>query len=262
MWGRTLAKLYQYDALFRRLPSGSNMEAHCGDKRGLEHLDEYEPKPAKHMRSLHDRMAERRLVVILEGATLETVKVGKTFELLNCDQHKGMIIKSGRDPGKIRPDITHQCLLMLMDSPLNRAGLLQVYIHTERNALIEINPQTRIPRTFNRFCGLMVQLLHKLSVRAADGPQRLLKLIKNPVSDHLPPGCPRICTSFSSGEAVGARTVVPEEGPAAVVVGAFAHGAVNVDYTEKTVSISNYPLSAALTCAKMCSAFEEVWGVL
>lgn len=51
-----------------------------------------------------------------------------------------------------------QCLLMLMDSPLNRAGLLQVYIHTEKNALIEINPQTRIPRTFPRFCGLMGKL--------------------------------------------------------------------------------------------------------
>lgn len=36
------------------------------------------------------------------------MQVGKTFELLNCDQHKGMIIKNGRDPGKIRPDITHQ----------------------------------------------------------------------------------------------------------------------------------------------------------
>lgn len=47
---------------------------------------------------------------------------------------------------------------MLMDSPLNRAGLLQVYIHTEKNALIEINPQTRIPRTFTRFCGLMGKL--------------------------------------------------------------------------------------------------------
>lgn len=44
---------------------------------------------------------------------------------------------------------------MLMDSPLNRAGLLQVYIHTQKNVLIEVNPQTRIPRTFNRFCGLM-----------------------------------------------------------------------------------------------------------
>lgn len=35
---------------------------------------------------------------------------------------------------------------MLLDSPLNRAGLLQVFIHTANNVLIEINPQTRIPR--------------------------------------------------------------------------------------------------------------------
>lgn len=42
-----------------------------------------------------------------------------------------------------------------MDSPLNKAGLLQVYVHTARNALIEIHPQTRIPRTFKRFSGLM-----------------------------------------------------------------------------------------------------------
>lgn len=74
----------------------------------------------------------------------------------------------------------------------------------------------------------IVQLLHKLSVRAADGPQRLLRTIKNPVSDHLPPGCPRISTSFSAGDAVCARTVVPKEGPAAVVIGAFAHGAVSI----------------------------------
>ena len=53
------------------------------------------------------------------------------------------------------PWLIMQCLLMLLDSPLNRAGLLQVYIHTERNVLIEINPSTRIPRTFDRFCGLM-----------------------------------------------------------------------------------------------------------
>lgn len=47
---------------------------------------------------------------------------------------------------------------MLMDSPLNRAGLLQVYIHTQKNVLIEVNPQTRIPRTFDRFCGLMGEI--------------------------------------------------------------------------------------------------------
>lgn len=37
---------------------------------------------------------------------------------------------------------------------------------------------------------------------------------------------------------------------------------INVDYTEETVSVSNYPLSAALTCTKLCSAFEEGWNVL
>jgi rRNA small subunit pseudouridine methyltransferase Nep1 len=44
---------------------------------------------------------------------------------------------------------------MLMDSPLNRSGLLRVFVHTQKNVLIEISPQTRIPRTFDRFCGLM-----------------------------------------------------------------------------------------------------------
>ncbi|KFP16269.1 Ribosomal RNA small subunit methyltransferase NEP1, partial [Egretta garzetta] len=159
-------------------------------------------------------------------------------------------------------DFLFQSLLMLMDSPLNRAGLLQVYIHTQKNVLIEVNPQTRIPRTFDRFCGLMVQLLHKLSVRAADGPQKLLKVIKNPVSDHLPVGCMKIGTSFAVPKVSDLRELVPAAEPVAIVVGAFAHGSVSVDYTEKMVSISNYPLSAALTCAKITTAFEEVWGVV
>lgn len=36
---------------------------------------------------------------------------------------------------------------------------------------------------------------------------------------------------------------------------------VEVDYVEEEVAISEYPLSAALTCAKLCSAFEEGWGI-
>ncbi|XP_064415436.1 ribosomal RNA small subunit methyltransferase NEP1 [Latimeria chalumnae] len=234
----------------------------AGEEPGHGDWEELQTKPAKHLRSLHEKMMERRLVVVLEGATLETVKVGKTFELLNCDKHKSIILKNGRELGRVRPDITHQSLLMLMDSPLNRAGLLQVYVHTHQNVLIEVNPQTRIPRTFDRFCGLMVQLLHKLSVRAADGPQKLLKVIKNPVTNYLPVGCVKIGTSFSAEKVVCARDLVPKSEPVVFVIGAFAHGSISVDYTEKTVSISNYPLSAALTCAKICTAFEEVWGVI
>ncbi|ESO97730.1 hypothetical protein LOTGIDRAFT_208870 [Lottia gigantea] len=205
---------------------------------------------------------EKRLVVVLENASLETVKTGKSYELLNCDRHKHLSKKFKKDISQCRPDITHQCLLMLMDSPLNRAGLLQVYIHTETNVLIEINPQTRIPRTFERFCGLMVQLLHKLSIHASDGPQKLLKVIKNPINDHLPVGCLKLGTSFQAEDVINPKTIVPKDKPAVVVIGAMAHGMVDADYVEKSVSISSYPLSAALTCAKFCSAFEEEWGVV
>lgn len=111
----------------------------------------------------------RRLFVVLEQACLEAYKVSSTgksrngregeakYTLLNCDDHQGILAKTGRDIADARPDITHQCLLTLLDSPLNKAGLLQVYIHTVKGTLIEVNPHVRIPRTFKRFSGLMGQ---------------------------------------------------------------------------------------------------------
>lgn len=81
------------------------------------------------------------------------------YALLNCDDHQGILARNGRDIADARPDITHQCLLTLLDSPLNKAGLLQVYIHTAKGVLIEVNPSVRIPRTFKRFSGLMGESL-------------------------------------------------------------------------------------------------------
>uniref|UniRef100_A0A2K6SXN3 EMG1 N1-specific pseudouridine methyltransferase n=1 Tax=Saimiri boliviensis boliviensis TaxID=39432 RepID=A0A2K6SXN3_SAIBB len=167
-----------------------------------------------------NKMGGHRLIVVLEGASLET--------LLNCDKHKSTLLKNGRDPGEVRPEIAHQSLLMLMDT-----GLLQVYIHTQKNVLIEVNPQTRIPRPLTAFVASWV--------------------IKNPVSDHFPVGCMKAASAQ--------REPVPSTDPTVSVVGAFAHGKVSVEYT-KMVSISNYPLSVALICVKLTTAFEEVWGVI
>lgn len=206
---------------------------------------------------------EKRLIIVLESAHLESCKTGKEFSLLNIDEHRGLLSRNGRDFSTARPDITHQCLLMLFDSPLNRAGLLQVFIRTANNVLIEINPATRIPRTFKRFAGLMVQLLHKYHITAAESSVKLIKVIKNPVTDHLPPGCRKILMSYSStGKPVKPASLVPAAAvPVCIVVGAIAKGAIVTDYTEENISISNYPLSAALTCSKLCDAFEEAWGI-
>jgi rRNA small subunit pseudouridine methyltransferase Nep1 len=45
--------------------------------------------------------------------------------------------------------------LALLDTPLNKAGLLQVYIRSEEGVLIEINPMLKVPRTFKRFSYFM-----------------------------------------------------------------------------------------------------------
>lgn len=73
-------------------------------------------------------------------------------------------------------DFMHYRMLMswLMSFCRHMQGL---YVHTAKNVLIQINPQVRLPRTFKRFCGLMVQLLQKLSIRATNGPDKLLKVL-------------------------------------------------------------------------------------
>ena len=99
----------------------------------------------------------RELIVILDLASLETVKTKKgDYQLLNCDDHIAVMKRLNRDPQKYRPDIVHQEMMAVLDSPLNKAGKMKLFVHTEKNVLIEINPKTRLPRTFKRFSGLMV----------------------------------------------------------------------------------------------------------
>ena len=97
------------------------------------------------------RDVQPRLIVVLEEAALEIAQTKKGMELLNCEDHEKFITKMKRNVEDYRPDITHQCLLALMDTPLNKAGRLEVFIKTKKNVLIEVNPNIRIPRTFKRF---------------------------------------------------------------------------------------------------------------
>ncbi|KAJ3561044.1 hypothetical protein NP233_g10439 [Leucocoprinus birnbaumii] len=222
---------------------------------------------------------QRKLYVILEQACLEAYRIssggakgrnGKEGEvkytLLNCDDHQGILAKTGRDIADARPDITHQCLLTLLDSPLNKAGLLQVYIHTAKGVLIEVNPHVRIPRTFKRFSGLMVQLLHKLYIRGVNGPEKLLKVVKNPITDHLPPNTIKLTLSGDAPTQKLSKFLptLPPTHNIAVFVGAMARGKDDFAdaYVDQKISISEYALSASVACGKFCCALEDLWDVI
>lgn len=69
-----------------------------------------------------------------------------------------------------RPDIAHFFLLLGLDSLLNSRGGLRLWIHTRNDQLIEVDPETRLPKSFNRFKGLMEDLFLKGAVPNKERP--------------------------------------------------------------------------------------------
>ena len=124
-----------------------------------------------------------------------------------------------------------------------------------------------------------MQLLHKLTIRAADSSVKLMSVVKNPVSNHLPVGCKKVLMSFNTQELILPNKLADPkiDEPLVVVIGGIARGKVKftkgtqfliilfqitVEYTEQDIKISNYPLSAALCCAKVTSGLEEIWNII
>jgi len=228
-------------------------------------------------RSAEEKKVGQRIVVVLEAAFLELVQLKKNFDLLNVDDHKTLMLKNKRELGDARPDVAHQALMSLLDSPLNKAGKLVIYLHTAKNVLIEIHPSLRIPRTFKRFCGLMIELLQKNKIKSSTDNETLLRVISNPVTKYLPVGGRRIGFSVK-GKPIELRSFVEgfktetQEAEKKFIPPVFIIGAVAMsdpvedirfggDYVEEKVQISPYPLSAACCCTKLCHEFEQLWGV-
>ncbi|KAJ0594200.1 putative rRNA small subunit pseudouridine methyltransferase Nep1 [Helianthus annuus] len=157
-------------------------------------------------------------------------------------------------------------ILNILDSPLNKAGKLRaLYVRTEKGVLIEIKPHVRIPRTFKRFAGIMLQLLQKLSISAVGKREKLLRVIKNPVTQYLPVNSRKIGFSHSSEKLVDMHDYVAtldKDATLVFVVGAMAHGKIECDYIEDFISISGYPLSAAYCITRITNALERKHKIL
>ncbi|KHG06594.1 Ribosomal RNA small subunit methyltransferase NEP1 [Gossypium arboreum] len=206
------------------------------------------------------------VIFVLEKASLEVAKVGKSFQLLNSDDHANFLRKNNKNPADYRPDITHQALLSILDSPVNKAGRLQaVYVRTEKGVLFEVKPHVRIPRTYKRFSGIMLQLLQKLNITAVGKREKLLRVIKNPVTNYFPVNSRKIGFSYSSDKLVKMRKYVDAVGDDVniiFVVGEMAHGKIKLDYIDDFIAISGYPLSAAMCIARITEALADKWSIL
>ncbi|MGI0090316.1 MAG: 16S rRNA methyltransferase, partial [Nitrososphaerales archaeon] len=114
--------------------------------------------------------------IIIEEASLELVPqkfwnhvsckhvesrfgVQPSKQLLDDNFHHAMITKLPNPEKRGRPDIVHIALLDITSTPAYFDGLVQVYIHTVGNSTIRINGGVRLPRTFQRFSGVISKIL-------------------------------------------------------------------------------------------------------
>ncbi|KAJ8543099.1 hypothetical protein K7X08_005622 [Anisodus acutangulus] len=153
--------------------------------------------------------------------------------------------------------VVPEAMLSILDSRVNKAGRLKaLYVRTEKGVLFEVKPHVRIPRTFKRFAGIMLQLLQKLSITAVGKREKLLRVIKKTLLHSF---------SHSSEKLVDIQDYVNginNDMNLVFVIGAMAHGKIDKDYVEDYLSISDYPLSAAYCLSMIMNAVERKWKIL
>ena len=164
-----------------------------------------------------------------------------------------------------RPDIVHICLLLALDTPLNRERLLRTYVHTRHNKLITIDPSARLPRAFYRFEGLME---HLFLTGEAPPENPLLRLEDASLAALLERLKPKKTMTFSErGKGKLCREVFGElskEDDVCAIVGGFPRGDFlsNVDeLSDELISIDPEPLRAPTVIARVVYAYEEAFGI-
>ncbi len=92
--------------------------------------------------------------------------------LLDSSYHHQAIRKyfPGEENRRGRPDIVYLFLLNALESILNYENKLRIYIHTRNNDVIKISPETKIPRAYHRFVGLMESLFQNKYVPDKEHP--------------------------------------------------------------------------------------------
>ncbi|MGY5881491.1 MAG: 16S rRNA methyltransferase [Candidatus Thorarchaeota archaeon] len=162
----------------------------------------------------------------------------KPIEILLDQSHHGREmtrLENGLQRG--RPDIVFHSLMALLETPLCKSGKLTVHLHLQDGRIIEINPDVRLPRNYDRFVGLFEQLLIKGQVPVEGTP--LLKITNKSLPDLIA----ELKKGFSETQSIltienGLKTTIdslqskfPDDAsiPVIIGVGAFPHGDFSED---------------------------------
>ncbi len=163
-----------------------------------------------------------------------------------------------------RPDIVHVTLLNILDSPLAMDGKLEVYIHVFDGRVFRVEPHTRIPKHFERFKGLMAQLLKVGRVPPEGEP--LIYEVAGSLSEFL--SSSRLILMWERGVQVSPDRVVEDAMSSGdyVGIGMFPRGDFKRSVLRKASRsysiMGGRPLKAWTVASRLLCAAERMLGYL
>ena len=227
-------------------------------------------------------MSMRELIFILADSSLETIP----GEMLSNAKFRKVLKKRGKKPSDVlldssihwrfmfclddwrkrgRPDIVHVTLILLQDSLLNACGHLEVYVHVYDGRVFHVKPETRIPKHFDRFKGLMAQLLIRERVPPTGEPliYKVADSLREFVEKHG-----KLVLLWERGEPSTPERVAREalETGRPVGIGMFPRGDFKKSTLRKAARkyslFGGRPLKAWTVASHLVHAAERILGVL
>ena len=200
-------------------------------------------------------------------------KLGKNPReiLLDRSYHHAAMLRAGLEScwKRGRPDIIHFALMEALSTPLFLKSMLKVYIHTVNDKVILIGDNLRIPKSYFRFEGIMMNLFKEKVIKSADGNNILLELhdnitfeqfIKNGVRPDKLIGLSSNGVQ-STAEEIVSRNIIKNDHNFAFVIGGFPRGHFS-DHTSKmfscSYSIGEFKLEAHTVIARILYECEKV----
>ncbi|CAI9096954.1 OLC1v1033227C4 [Oldenlandia corymbosa var. corymbosa] len=100
--------------------------------------------------------SKRSVNFILDGAAIKKLLVKKKWRVAKSLDDEEVILRQNKNVDDYRCDIVHEALRGILDSPLNKYDMVAaIFVKIEDGVLFEVKPHVRIPRTLERFCGLV-----------------------------------------------------------------------------------------------------------
>ena len=154
--------------------------------------------------------------------------------LLDASHHHPAFVKLRESERRGRPDIVHFFLMLVMDSDLNAAGKLKVFVHTRNNDVIAVKPETRLPPHYPRFVGLIESLYEQRVVPSRENALLELRtgVPLETLVAALKPDVVYVLDASGKEIPMDRSIMASESGTVVIIVGGFSKGDFRSDLSK------------------------------